>query len=95
MSNDHATVRHIAWREIFPWLHLVRAVGMAMRFRLLFLASVAVFLTIAGWAAIGYLFSGSDDPAIVQWRTAYGSCPWQPDPDARAVECRSEPLGIA
>ena len=81
MSNDHATLRNIAWKEVFPWLHLVRAVGMAMRFRLLVLASLAVFLTIAGWAGINYLFSSSEDPAIVEWRNAYGSCPWKADPN--------------
>jgi hypothetical protein len=80
MSNDHATLRHIAWREVFPWLHLVRAVGLAMRVRLLCLATLAVFLTIAGWAGVAYLFSGSDDPAVVQWREAYGSCPWKAVP---------------
>ena len=41
------------------------------------LATVAVLLTVCGWAAIGYLFSGSNDPAINQWRQSYGSCPWK------------------
>ena len=43
MPNDHATLRHIAWREVFPWLHLVRAVGLAMRLRLLSLATLGLF----------------------------------------------------
>ena len=75
MSRWPRYVRHIAWREIFPWLHLVRAVGMAMRFRL-FLASVAVFYDGLTVGAVGYIFFRQRQcPAMVQWRApAYGSC---------------------
>ena len=77
MPNDHATLRQIAWNEVFPWLILVRAVSLAMRARLLFLATLALLLTIGGWAGISYLFSGSDDLAVKAWRASYGSCPWK------------------
>lgn len=87
MSSQRTVVREIAWLEIFPWLLLVRAVGIAMRVRLLVLASLAVLLTIGGWGLLAWAFSGADhEPPLMDAEIFYESSPWQkyllpPHPD--------------
>src|SRR3990172_1801536 len=72
LDDNGGTLRAVAWSEIFPWLKLLRCFRLAIRFRLLLLSAVAVLLTFSGWAVLGFVFSGSEDPFIV----AYRGCPW-------------------
>jgi hypothetical protein len=76
MSEDRGVLREIDWRELCPWLNLISALGIALRVRMLGLASVAVLVTIFGWWGIGRLFSGSEDPGLQTWIDGYSSCPW-------------------
>jgi len=61
MPEDHGVVREIAWREIFPWLGIVRSARLALAPRLLLLAAVGLLATAVGWRVIGGLFSDSDE----------------------------------
>lgn len=61
MPEDHGVVREIAWREIFPWLGIVRSARLALAPRMLLLAAVGLFVTAIGWRTIGGLFSDSDE----------------------------------
>jgi len=77
-------LRQIAWREIFPWLLLLRSFRVATRARMLVLAAAAVLGTTAGWRIIGYAFSGSSDPLLATSDETtgplldiYGRWPWQ------------------
>jgi hypothetical protein len=76
MSDERGTLRHVAWREVFPWLELVGALRLALRARMLLLAAAALLLTMLGWSAIGWLFSGTDDPSLKEWTAAYRSWAW-------------------
>jgi hypothetical protein len=61
MPEDRGVVREIAWREIFPWLGIVRSARLALAPRLLLLAALGLFATAIGWRTIGGLFSDSDE----------------------------------
>ncbi len=70
-------VREVAWLELFPWLRLTRTLGVAMKARLLLLASTGLLLTLFGWWFLGWAFKSSDDvrPLVA----AYQSCVWNGD----------------
>jgi hypothetical protein len=66
LPDDRLAIRHIEWRDVCPWLILLRAFRVATRPRLLLLAVAAMLLTTLGWNALGAMFSGSDDPYLQQ-----------------------------
>lgn len=57
VSGAPFTLQSIAWREIFPWLLLVRCVRLAMTIPVLFLATLAIVVTPLGWRVGEALFS--------------------------------------
>ena len=56
MSDERGPVRHIAWRELFPWLTLLRAFRMAVSPTVLLLATLGVFVSSLGWQVAPYIF---------------------------------------
>lgn len=78
MANDVQVVREIAWRDIFPWLLLVRAFRVSIQLGQLLLATVGILATICGWWALAVVFGGSDEQPLKDWLTDdyYQSCPW-------------------
>ncbi len=75
MLNDNGgTLRVVAWSEICPWLSLVRCFRLAIRFRLLVLAAIAILLTVLGWAFFGLLLSA--DSRVERQVRAYEASPW-------------------
>ena len=42
MTDKHITVDSIRWHSVLPWLHLLRAVQLALRVRVVLLALCAV-----------------------------------------------------
>jgi hypothetical protein len=56
MTEHPGTIRNIAWREIFPWLILLRTFRIAISPTLLALATAAVLLTPLGWNLAGAVF---------------------------------------
>lgn len=94
MVDDDGTVREIAWREVFPWLILVRVFRIAIQLRMLMLSTVAVLATIFGWWLLGQLFRGAEETQLQQWIISYSMCPWTTgergiDPPVRLPDWRS------
>jgi hypothetical protein len=56
MSDDRSLVRRVAWREVFPWLALLRAFRMAVSPTVLLVATLGVFVSSLGWQVAPYLF---------------------------------------
>ena len=83
MNESRTVVREIVWRDVCPWLILLRSFRAATRLRVLLLAAVAVLGTTAGWRICGEVFSGSDDPYLQSVEgepgplpELYGQWPW-------------------
>jgi hypothetical protein len=72
MADDRGTIRAIAWEQVFPSLRLFSALRMALNFKALVLAAIAVTGTVAGWRALGQVFADSDNPQA----TAQIDWPW-------------------
>jgi hypothetical protein len=56
MIETPGTVRHVAWRELFPWLILFRTFRIAISPTLLAIATVAVLVAPWGWRVAGRVF---------------------------------------
>ena len=56
MTDERGVVRSISWRDLFPWLILLRTFRIAIHPALLTAATVATLLTPIGWWAGGWLF---------------------------------------
>jgi hypothetical protein len=56
MTDTPATIRHISWRDLFPWLILLRTFRIAISPPMLAIATVAVLLTPLGWAVAAWVF---------------------------------------
>jgi hypothetical protein len=78
MAEDAGVVRAVAWTELFAWLNLVRCLRLALRMRAMVLAAAGLLLTMGGWALLGAIFSGSEDPQLGAWIPWYQSSPWRP-----------------
>lgn len=79
MPNNAGPLREIEWREIFPWLLLVRAFRVSIQVWQLLLAAAGVLLTIIGWWALTQLFGGTGEDPLKLWlgSSFYASCPWK------------------
>ncbi len=82
MTDSLGHIRRIAWREIFPWLILLRTFRIAISPALLALATVATLLSPLGWQFAGRLFLSTElrdaklaaphlaaelSPAVLSW----------------------------
>jgi hypothetical protein len=77
MPRGDGVVREIVWKDICPWLILVRALKIAAGLRMLVLAAIALWLISAGWWAAGKAFQGSNDALLQIWIKRQTSWPWQ------------------
>lgn len=77
MAQNGGVIREVAWTELLPWLILVRALRLALRFRALVLSVAGVLLTIGGWALLAWIFSGTGDLQLQGWANWYQSSPWR------------------
>jgi hypothetical protein len=68
----HVAVRRIAWREIFPWLILLRVFRIAIAPGPLMLATGALALASFGWWASGFLFLKTAEFEQIQRPTFIG-----------------------
>ncbi len=89
MSDNRGVIREIAWKEIFPWLSLGRALRLAVQARLLALASVAVLATMVGWWLLAFAFSGADGSSA--WLKPYQATLWSTGDAASAETSQGEP----
>ncbi|MBC7854804.1 MAG: hypothetical protein IAF94_15335 [Pirellulaceae bacterium] len=60
MTDERGVLRRIAWRELFPWLIIFRTFRLAISPTLLLVATLAVFLSAAGWRAGELVFLTPD-----------------------------------
>ncbi|OHB81628.1 MAG: hypothetical protein A2W31_12270 [Planctomycetes bacterium RBG_16_64_10] len=77
MPDNPSTIREVAWQDLCPWLILLRTIRIALSFRVLALAAVALVALAAGWWVIGGLFAATNDPLVQGWIEAYGTPPWE------------------
>ncbi len=56
MSDERGVVRRIAWRELFPWLVIARALRLSISPTVLLMATLGVFVSSFGWRIAPYLF---------------------------------------
>lgn len=89
MPNDPGSVREvplreIAWREIFPWLLLVRSFRISIQVGQLLLASAGLLATIVGFWLLSQVFGGTDQEPLKGWLSEqnYADCPWYETSDA-------------
>ena len=61
MPDDHGVVREIAWREIFPWLGIVRSARLALAPRLILLAALGCLSPPLVGERSAAIFSGSEE----------------------------------
>jgi len=59
-QRDKCTVRHIAWREVFPWLILLRVFRVAIAPGPLMLATGALAISSLGWWCCGALLTNEE-----------------------------------
>ena len=79
MINQQEKVREVAWSELFRWLLLLRSVRIALMARVLVLGAIGLIATTLGWRTINWVFSGSSDPVVAQWREDVSYWLWDKD----------------
>ncbi len=94
LEQDNGTLRTVAWSEICPWLGIFRTFRLAISFRVLLLAAVAILLTLIGWAIFGSIFSVG--PEASRWMRPHEGCPWlaieEAVPDSPALPDLRNPM---
>lgn len=83
MLEERGVVRRIAWREIFPWLVLLRAPRQAFSPTVLLLATLAVFASSFGWRIAPYVFFSSEQREDLFLGRDPGETGELPDPASR------------
>ncbi|HEV7226690.1 MAG TPA: hypothetical protein VGN42_28540 [Pirellulales bacterium] len=95
MPESRGSVREIVWREVFPWLLLVRSFRAATQVGQLALGSAGVLATIFGWWLLARVFSGTEEQPLADWIGAYESCPWRDVSPAAPQQTTPLPLSDA
>ena len=67
MTDDRSMVRYVSWRDLFPWLILLRTFRIAITPQLLAVATAATLLTSLGWWIGGWIFLHHWDEAGQRW----------------------------
>ncbi|HZZ71474.1 MAG TPA: hypothetical protein VFE24_04425 [Pirellulales bacterium] len=67
MSEERSTLRYIDWRELCPWLLILKSFRLAVGIRVLVLAFAGLLASTAGWDLIGWAFGGSSDVQLQTW----------------------------
>jgi hypothetical protein len=90
MPDDRGVLREIAWREIFPWLSIVRSARLALAPRLILLAALGLFVTAIGWRTIGGFFSDSEDVGRSGWLQRDRAWPWAMPISAESIRAPAD-----
>jgi hypothetical protein len=83
MPQDRGCVREVAWREVLPWLLLVRAFRVSIQVWQITLGTLGLSFTIFGWWLLAGVFSGSREPLLIDSINSYQSHPWSQPQDER------------
>jgi hypothetical protein len=75
MAEDRVALRAVAWQQVFPSLRLFSALWMALNFKALVLAAIAVTGMVAGWRMLGTILIGEDGPPAAQ-AADFNTWPW-------------------
>ena len=76
LERNGGIIRAVAWLDICPWLAIFRTFRLAIGFRALVMAAVAVFITVIGWSMFGRIFSITEDTsASTDWLKPYADSP--------------------
>lgn len=78
MTDDRGVVRRISWRDVFPWLILLRTFRLAVSPSLLLLATAGLGLSTIGWRLAPYVFfteKGREQAGISENVFATGEIP--------------------
>src|SRR5262245_48596524 len=75
MPDERGILREIAWREVFPWVSIVRCARLALSPRLVALAALGLFATAIGWRSIGELYP--DSVIEIGWIQQDRAWPWE------------------
>lgn len=67
MTDDRGVVRSVSWRDLFPWLILLRTFRLAILPQLLAVATAATLLMSLGWWVSGWVFLHEWDEAAERW----------------------------
>jgi hypothetical protein len=89
MADQPTKVRDVAWRELFPWMLLLRTVRIALLARVLILAALGLVATMIGWSLITNLFLNSTDDVIKEWRPITSLHIW-----TNAVHLQGDPIWL-
>jgi hypothetical protein len=76
MAERNATLRSVAWTEIFPWLSIFRVFRTAISFRVLLLGATGMFLMLNAWALLAMWFGVGTVSANALWMAPADGCPW-------------------
>ena len=71
MTDERGVIRSISWRDLFPWLILLRTFRIAIHPPLLAVATAAVLLTSVGWWAGGWMFLSEYDEVAKRYVVQY------------------------
>jgi len=73
------TVRAVAWKEVFCWVHIFRAFRIAAGARVLVLGAIGALLTAIVWWFFGVLLLPAEEAPSVgtAWLQPYTVCPWK------------------
>ena len=63
MAKENPVVRQVAWKELFPWLLIVRSYRVALDPRKVLIAAAGLFLTFLGCWFFGQLFGSNESVA--------------------------------
>ncbi len=85
LDENGGKLKTIAWSEICPWLAIFRTFRLAICFRILLLAAVAVLLTVLVWGVLNKVFAPDPDQtelagpcAGFSWNAVTGAVPDEP-----------------
>lgn len=77
MAQEPGILRGIAWQEAFPALRLFSALRLALSFRAILLAAIALALTSAGWRVDDWIFSDTTIPRLQEEINSNRVWPWE------------------
>ena len=78
MADERGVIRRIEWRELCPWLLILKSFRLAVGMRVLVLAFAGLIGSAAGWGALAMCFQGSSDAKLQEWMREDSTWPTRP-----------------